>query len=159
MRITDQYFWNFIFVIFFITLAFMGTVILKTESYIPYNELTFIDLALITLASFRLCHLIQYEKMTAFFREQLYDVVEQKGKMFLTKPTNGPRRTLIDLIVCPWSFGIWTTSIVTFLYLLITPIVFFPILFMALSSLVTIIHSFGTIVGRKAEQIKNDIEH
>lgn len=157
MRITDQYFWNAIFTLFFLCLVFMATVILDTEAYKPYDELTFVDFALISLASFRIIRLMVYDKITAFFREQFYDVVEQKGKVLLVKPATGPRRTLADLLTCPWCIGIWATAMVTFLYLL-TPAFFYVVLFLALSSVATFLQLLTNLIGWKAEQAKGDVE-
>lgn len=157
MRITDQYFWNVIFVLFFLALVFMGTVILETESYKPYAELTFVDFALITLASFRFVRLMVYDKITAFFREQFYDAVEQKGKILLVKPATGPRRTLADLLSCPWCIGVWATASVAFFYLL-TPFAFFPVMFMALSAVASFLQILSNLIGWRAEQAKFDAE-
>lgn len=157
MRVTDQYFWNFLFVIFFVALVFMATVILQSESYKPYSELTTLDIALITLASFRFIRLMVYDRITAFFREQFYDAVEQKGKVLLVKPATGPRRTLADLLSCPWCIGVWATATVSFFYLL-TPLAFFPIFFMALSGVATFLQLLANLVGWRAEQLKNDVE-
>ncbi len=157
MRITDQYFWNIIFTLFFLCLVFMGTVILESEAYKVYAELTFVDFALITLASFRVIRLMVYDKITAFFREQFYDVVEQKGKILLVKPAHGPRRTLADLLTCPWCFGVWATATIGFFYLL-TPYAFFPVLLLALSAVATFLQLLTNLIGWKAEQTKNEVE-
>ncbi|NCO61872.1 hypothetical protein GW879_00250, partial [Candidatus Kaiserbacteria bacterium] len=53
IRITDQYFWNLVFSIFFLILIIMGAIILDTEARIPYEELTIVDFTLMTLASWR----------------------------------------------------------------------------------------------------------
>jgi hypothetical protein len=157
MRITDQYFWNIIFTIFFVCLSFMAVVILDSEAYKEYGELTLVDFVLIALASFRVIRLVVYDKITAFFREQFYDVVEQKGKVLLVKPATGPRRTLADLLTCPWCFGVWATAMIAFFYLL-SPFAFFPILFLALSAVATFLQLLTNLIGWKAEQTKNEVE-
>ncbi len=156
MRITDQYIWNVIFLLFFLCLVFMATVILQTEAYKPYDELTFVDFALITLASFRIVRMVIYDKIFAFFREQFYDATEYKGTVMLVKPEGGPRRTLADLLSCPWCFGVWATAMVAFLYLL-TPYAFFPALFLALSSVVSMLQITANLIGWKAEGAKLDV--
>lgn len=157
MRVTDQYFWNVVFLIFFICLVFMATIVLEGEAYKPYGSLTLIDFGLITLASVRIMRLVVYDKIFAFFREQFYDVQEERGKVLLVKPERGPRRTLADLLACPWCFGVWATAMVAFFYLL-TPYAFFPILFLALSSVATFFQLLSNLVGWKAEQLKMDVE-
>ncbi len=157
MRITDQYFWNVVFMLFFVCLVFMAAVILDSESYKPYAELTVLDLTLITLASFRVIRMVVYDKIFAFFREQFYDATETKGKILLVKPATGPRRTLADLLSCPWCFGVWACFMVTFFYLL-TPYAFFPVLFIALSAVATFLQLLANLIGWKAEQTKNEVE-
>ncbi len=157
MRITDQYFWNLVFLVFFVCLAFLATVILQTEAIKAYAELTLTDFLLISLASFRIIRMVVYDKIFAFFREQFYDATEYKGKVVLVKPESGPRRTLADLLSCPWCFGVWATAMVTFFYLL-TPYAFFPVLLLALSSVATFLQLLANLVGWKAEQTKNEVE-
>ncbi|MFA6270673.1 MAG: DUF1360 domain-containing protein [Candidatus Paceibacterota bacterium] len=157
MRITDQYFWNIVFLIFFICIAFMATVILDGAGWKPYAELTIVDFALITLASFRIVRAVIYDKIFAFFREQFYDASETKGKVVLVKPATGPRRTLADLLSCPWCFGVWATMMVSFFYLL-TPYAFYPVLFLALSAVASFLQVLSNFIGWKAEQAKLDTE-
>lgn len=157
IRVTDQYFWNLIFLAFFVCLVFLGGVILQTEAVKPYAELTFTDYALITLASFRLIRLVTYDKIFGFFREQFYDAKEYKGKVVLVKPESGPRRTLADLVTCPWCIGIWMAAMVSFFYLL-TPYAWFPVLFLALSSVATFLQLLANLVGWRAEQLKGEVE-
>ncbi len=157
MRITDQYFWNVVFLLFFLALVFMAGVILESEAYKTYDNLTFLDFMLITLASFRVIRMVVYDKIFAFFREQFYDATEYKGDIVLVKPERGPRRTLADLLSCPWCFGVWSTAMVAFFYLL-TPYAFFPVLFLALASLASFLQLLSNLVGWKAEQTKNEVE-
>jgi len=157
MRITDQYFWNVVFLVFFVCLVFMATVILDGEAYKTYAELTLLDYVLITLASFRIIRAVIYDKIFAFFREQFYDASEYKGQIVLSKAERGPRRTLADLLSCPWCFGVWAAAMVTFFYLL-TPYAFYPVLFLALSAAASFLQILSNLVGWKAEQAKLDVE-
>lgn len=74
MRITDQYFWNFVFSIFFIVLIVMGAIILETEARIALVDLELVDYVLITLAAWRVTRLFVYDNITKFLREQFWDV-------------------------------------------------------------------------------------
>ncbi len=158
MRITDQYFWNVVFLGFFLCLVFMATVILDGEAYRTYADLTLLDYVLITLASFRIIRAVIYDKIFAFFREQFYDASEYKGQVVLSKPERGPRRTLADLLSCPWCFGVWAAAMVSFFYLL-TPYAFYPTLFLALSAAASFLQILSNLVGWKAEQAKLDVEN
>ena len=159
IRITDQYFWNVVFGLFFTILVVMGAIILETESRIAIAELTLVDYVLITLASWRLTRLFVYDAITRFFREQFFDVVKVGRKHKLEKPTTGPRRTLADLLTCPWCFGIWATATVLFFYLM-TPYAVFPVVILALSAVATMLQITANLVGHQAERCKkrNELE-
>lgn len=159
IRITDQYFWNFVFSVFFLVLVIMGAIILETESRIPLTELSIVDYILMTLASWRLTRLFVYDAVTLFFREQFWDVEKIGKRHQLEKPATGPRRTIADLLSCIWCFGIWATAIVVFCYL-ITPYAVFPVLLLALSAVATFMQLISNLVGHHAERCKrkNELE-
>ncbi len=157
MRITDQYFWNIVFTVFFLILIGMGSIILEGEAAMRMRELKVHEYMLIALATFRLTRLFVYDKITAFFREQFFDVVETKNGLTLTKPGYGPRRTLADLVTCPWCFGMWASATVIFFYLL-TPYAYFPVLVLALGGIGSLLQIVANMIGWKAEQLKADVE-
>ena len=133
MRITDQYFWNFIFGAFFLSLVVSGVIILESIPESALHDLSLFELVLLSLASFRLTRLFVYDKITAFFREQFYDAkVIRGGGVVLEKPKTGARRTLADLMSCPWCFGMWAGATVVFFYEL-TPYAWYPIVMLAVS--------------------------
>ncbi len=157
IRITDQYFWNVVFGIFFVLLVVMGAIILETEARIPYTELTFTDFALITLATWRLIRLFVYDAITKFLREQFYDLKKVGKGMVLEKPKFGPRRTLADLLSCPWCFGMWAAATVTFFYLL-TPYAYYITIFLAISAVASFLQILTNMVGWQAEKLKMEVE-
>ena len=157
IRITDQYFWNVVFGIFFVILVVMGAIILETEARIPYTELTFTDFALITLATWRLIRLFVYDAITKFLREQFYDLKKVGKGMVLEKPKFGPRRTLADLLSCPWCFGMWAAATVTFFYLL-TPYAYYITIFLAISAVASFLQILTNMVGWQAEKLKMEVE-
>lgn len=144
---------------FFLGLFVMGMIILDTEAYLTRETLTIYDIALITLASFRMTRLFVYDAMTKFIREQFLDaeVSARGGKVSLVKPKTGPRRTLADLFSCPWCFGVWSASTIAFFYLL-TPVAHFPTLVLAVAGVATFIQLLANMVGWKAEQLKKEVE-
>ena len=157
MRITDQYFWNFVFSLFFIALVVFAAIVLDSVGYKTIEDLEVIDYVLMILASFRLIRLFVYDKITAFFREQFYDAEVSRKEVRLVKPESGPRRTVLELLICPWCFGIWATALVVFFYML-TPIFWYPILFLALSSVASALQVTMNMIGSKAEELKSNIE-
>jgi len=157
IRITDQYFWNVVFGLFFLLLTVMGAIILQTEARIPLTDLTLFDLTLITLASWRLIRLFVYDTMMKWLREQFYDVKKVGKGYTLEKPTTGPRRTLADLLSCPWCFGVWAAASVTFFYLL-TPYTYFFVLFLAIAAVASFLQILTNMIGWQAEKLKRDVE-
>jgi len=157
IRITDQYFWNFVFSIFFVVLVVMGVIILDGEAYRDVTELTAFDFVIMTLATWRLIRLFIYDAITKFFREQFWDAKKTKSGYVLEKPKSGPRRTLADLFSCPWCFGAWSGAVVVFLYLL-TPLALYPLIFLAISAVATFLQILTNMVGHRAEQLKNQNE-
>ena len=156
IRVSDQYFWNFVFSVFFLILIVLGAIILETESRILLTELSVVDYTLITLATWRLVRLFVYDAVTKFFREQFWDVVKVGRGYRLEKPKSGPRRTIADLLSCPWCFGVWAAALVVFFYL-ITPYAVFPIILLAISAVASFLQVFSNLVGHKAEQIKKEV--
>ena len=157
IRLTDQYFWNVVFGIFFLVLTTLGAIILQTESRVPLADLSLVDFTLITLASWRLIRLFIYDNMMKWFREQFYDI-KKVGKGFtLVKPVTGPRRTLADLLSCPWCFGMWAAASVTFFYLL-TPYAYFFVVFLAISAVATFLQLLANMIGWQTEKLQAEVE-
>lgn len=156
IRVTDQYFWNFVFTVFFLTLVVMGAIILDTESRIAPAEISLIDIAILSLATFRLVRLFVYDTVTKWFREQFWDAKKLRGELVLVKPATGPRRTLADLTSCPWCIGLWAAAMVTFFYLW-TEMAYFPVLLLAVAGIGSLFQLFANLVGWQAEKSKLDI--
>ncbi|MEN9920668.1 MAG: hypothetical protein RL538_561 [Candidatus Parcubacteria bacterium] len=157
IRLTDQYFWNFVFSMFFLVLVVMGAIILESEARIKLTELSLTDYVLVTLASWRLTRLFVYDAITKFFREQFWDVVKAGKGFKLEKPKVGPRRTLADLLSCTWCFGMWASATVIFFYLL-TPYAVFPVVLLAVGAVASFLQILSNLVGHQAEYAKNQNE-
>ena len=157
MRITDQYFWNIVFSALFLSFLVSGTIILETNATASLHTLTLSEFAILSLATFRLTQLFVYDKITAFFREQFYNARVTKTGTILEKPVTGARRTLADLLSCPWCFGVWAGTMVVFFYAL-TPYAWYPILILAISGVGSALQIFVNMIGWKAEQLKNEVE-
>ncbi len=157
IKITDQYFWNIVFSVFFLGLIVMAAIILETESRVPLTELTAIDYVLLALATWRVTRLFVYDAITKFFREQFWDIVKAGKGYELEKPKFGPRRTLADLLSCPWCFSMWAAAMVIFIYL-ITPYGVYLVLLLALSSVGAFFQIVANLIGHKAEIAKRENE-
>lgn len=156
IKITDQYFWNVVFLLFFGGLVVMGSIILETESRIPWMELSATDYLLITLATWRTTRFFVYDGMTKFIREQFWDLKKVGRGFELEKPKFGPRRTIADLLSCPWCFSVWSAAMVIFFYLLSSYAVFI-ITVLAISAVATFLQLCSNLVGHKAEILKGEV--
>jgi len=155
IRISGQYVWQVIFTIFFVALVTMGAIILDSEARISLPEITLFDLLIITLASWRLTRLVVYDAITKFFREQFFDVVKVEGGYILEKPKTGPRRTLNELLSCPWCFGVWAAAMITFFYLF-TEWSLYPVYLLAVAAVATFMQLVANTVGHQAEKLKRE---
>ena len=131
----------------------MGAIILETESRIVLDELSTVDFMLMTLATWRLTRLFVYDHITKFIREQFWDVVKVGKGYTLEKPKVGPRRTMADLLSCPWCIGVWAAAVVIFFYL-VTPYATYPIMLLAISAVATFLQLLSNLIGHKAEQAR-----
>lgn len=139
IRITDQYFWNFIFSFFFLILVILGIIILDTEARMSLTELTMFEVGILVLATWRLTLLLGSDTATRWFREQFYDI-KKVGKSYTFEiPKVGPRRVFLDVVTNPVRSSVWIGASLTFCYLL-SDIMFYPLLFLAIASLVVIVN-------------------
>ncbi|MFW6285769.1 MAG: DUF1360 domain-containing protein [Nanoarchaeota archaeon] len=99
------YFWHFlsslIFIILVIILSF------GTHNKILNLNINLLTLVILTLAVFRLIHLIVYDTVMDFFR----DFVDKYSK------TSSFFQSFKQLINCPWCTGMWISLFITFLYI------------------------------------------
>lgn len=152
MRFTDQYLWNLAFAIFFFGVVVAAAIMLDARTAPALYAMTPMEFLLLSLAAFRVTRLFVYDKITAFFREQFFDLPMGEGDA-LVRPGRGPRRTLADLLTCPWCFGMWSAAVVVFFYF-ISPIFWYPILFLAVAGAGTLFQIFANMLGWRAEVFK-----
>ena len=158
MRMNEQYWWNIAFLLLFLVLMVAAAVVLEHAAYRSVTTVNVFDMVLIALAAFRLIRLFVYDAITKFFREQFLREVYRGGEATFEKPAGGPRRTIADLLLCPWCFGIWATAVVVFFYFL-TPFAFFFILVLALSGAATLLQLLANAAGWQAQKLKGEAEH
>ena len=125
------------------------------------TEIGLFDLFLIVFAAFRLVRLFVYDKIMQFFRDWFLDkeeFVDERGAIHYHRypPIKGPRRTINDLINCPWCFGMWAGAIIPFFYFL-TPWAWFPILALAISGVASLFTLLANLIGWSAEYKKREV--
>jgi len=146
LKITDQYFWNFVFLVFFLILVVMGLIILSTESRFLETSLALSDFVLMTLATWRLVRLFAFDTITRFIREQFWDLKKVGRGFELVKPKTGARRTIADLFSCVACISMWMGATVVFFYLL-SPMAYIPAVILSVSAVAQFLQNIGTLVG------------
>jgi hypothetical protein len=154
----DQNFWNFIFSILFI--IFVGALIMIlycVRGALP-TSISLADAIIISLASFRVVRLFVYDKITRFIRDFFFKIDESYTEEGVTyfehrEFARGWRRTMSDLLACPWCFSIWAASVVTFFYYL-TAYAWLPIFMLAISGAASFFQITSNMVGWNAEKRK-----
>ncbi|HZG79298.1 MAG TPA: DUF1360 domain-containing protein [Brevibacillus sp.] len=107
--------------------------------------ISFLDLLILVLASFRLTHLIVFDEITAFIRKpflsvsydpdvsgQLVRNVEYKG--------TGLRRWIGSLLACHWCVGVWVAAVILLLYTYV-PITYPLLLVLAIAGAAAVIET------------------
>lgn len=156
----NQNVWNFIFVLFFLIVFGAGIWwLVRVNGRLP-TSINLFDFTLLILATFRLTRLFIYDKITKFVRDWFLDekeLITSSGDMLFLreKPADGPRRTMADLLSCPWCTGAWFAPIVAFFYFL-TPSAWFVILVLAVAGVASFIQVLSNMLGWRAEYLKKE---
>jgi hypothetical protein len=100
----QQHFWNGIALILFILFGALSVVVIARFGTTDFTELGFFDLTLLGLATFRLIHLLTYDKTFAAVRVSFMD---GRGRT-LRKAARGWRRLVCELLECLWCTGMWS---------------------------------------------------
>ncbi|GED60984.1 DUF1360 domain-containing protein [Brevibacillus formosus] len=85
-------------------------------------DLSWIDLIILVLASFRLTHLIVFDEITSFLRNPFYQVLyvpDESGQMVRDFQFKGGRvrQWIGRLLSCHWCVGIWVGALIVALYM------------------------------------------
>lgn len=142
LRVTNQYFWNFVFLVFFVILLVMGTIILDTEARVKFTELSVTDYVLLVLATWQLTQFLAYAEATRFIREQFLEVKKAGRGFQLMKPKTGPRRTISDFFDSSLYLALWLGATLTFFYLL-TKFMVFAVVVLAIAGAVNLVTSIA----------------
>lgn len=142
----EQYLWNFVYSLIFVGLIISGAyaIFIKFQG-LPTMIKPF-DFLLIVLATYRAVRLFVYDKVTKFIREPL------------AKIEKGPLKTMYELMICPWCFGMWAGFFIIFFYYYFYQFFWFVILALAVSALGTFMQLLSNMIGWKAEVLKMEAE-
>ncbi|MBS4188905.1 DUF1360 domain-containing protein [Bacillus sp. FJAT-49705] len=109
-------------------------------------DLSFMELMILALASFRLTRLMVYDKITEFIRRPFFDEREEKNEVgdmevYIIPKDRGIRRFFGELLSCYWCTGVWTSVILYFLYFFFYTIAVPIMIVLAVAGLAAIIET------------------
>ncbi|WP_071393931.1 DUF1360 domain-containing protein [Bacillus tuaregi] len=109
-------------------------------------DITFLELIILGLSTFRLTRLFVFDKITAFVRDIFIDEVEEvdeKGQMDIYLiPKQGLIKGFIgELLSCYWCTGVWASIFLCAFYLLFPAIALPVLLVLAVSGIAAIIET------------------
>jgi hypothetical protein len=114
-------------------------------------ELTWMDYIMLILASYRLTHLIVFDKITEFIRNPFMKkkkIVHDNGEEEVKKV---PKSMFGYLLNCYWCAGIWSAILIGFSYLLFPSITKVVVFILSIAGAQAILETF---VGVGTKKIK-----
>jgi membrane protein YdbS with pleckstrin-like domain len=153
--------WSFLLTIMFLGLFTVAVTTLMKLGRMP-QFISVFDASLIVLAVFRLTRLTVYDSVMRFFRDFFVKKETKEhydGDLIVTrsKYQDGFRRTISDLLSCPWCIGMWLSLIISFFFFL-TPYAWFFVFVLAVAGFSSLIQIAINLVGWRAEQLKSMVE-
>lgn len=110
----EQYFWNGVAIAVFALLCALSVLLVGRYGAVDPASLGFYDLVLMGLATFRLIHLLTYDRIFDVVRAAFMD---QQGAR-LKNAERGWRRLVCEFLQCIWCTGMWSALIVATVYFL-----------------------------------------
>ena len=109
-------------------------------------SLSFYELLLISMATFRLTHLFVFDKITEFIRRPFHEVQEElqvDGTVveYINIKGKGIRKFVGELLSCYWCTGIWTAAFLFLGYMFCSAVFFWIITILAIAGLAAIIEA------------------
>lgn len=133
---TGEDVWNATFMLVFLVIALAFSALLNRTAFV---YMTPFDVFVLSATTFRLIRLFTYDKITSFIR------------VYLENSTHPFKRTLFELIICPWCTGIWAALFSTALYLLF-PMLWFVFVVLAISGIASFVQIMANSFIRYSEK-------
>ena len=110
----EHRFWNAVGLLLFVGLCAISCALIFSYGDFGVDRVGLLDLALLGLATFRLIHLISYDRVLDFARVA---VMDSEGSR-LKAADRGWRRVVCELMECLWCAGLWSALVVVTAYAL-----------------------------------------
>ncbi|MED3572355.1 DUF1360 domain-containing protein [Cytobacillus praedii] len=109
-------------------------------------SISFMELLILALASFRLTRLLVYDKITEFIRRPFFEELEEINKDGEAEIYLVPKKGAIlgffgNLLSCYWCTGVWVSIFLCVLYLYNTPFTLPILLVLAVAGLAAMIET------------------
>lgn len=118
------------------------------------ENITFLQVLILSFASFRLTRLMVFDKITEFIRNPFFDEVEEVNEAGEKEIYYSPKQTGIkhffgELLSCYWCTGIWMAALLVGLHFLF-PVFSAPLLlFLAVAGIASIIETIIQYIMEK----------
>ncbi|OFX21438.1 MAG: hypothetical protein A2033_13015 [Bacteroidetes bacterium GWA2_31_9] len=144
--IKTEKFWNFVYSICFI-IAILLISLFSDNILQLIDDLKLLDLAVISLAAYRLTRLLVYDKVLNFLRDF---IIKSKSEAGFVKSTQ-------YFLTCPWCAGIWMTLLIVIVYLYFPAGKLFSYI-LAISGVASFIHITISLLGWLSEERKINLK-
>ncbi|WP_102271795.1 DUF1360 domain-containing protein [Cytobacillus massiliigabonensis] len=109
-------------------------------------SISFMELLILALASFRLTRLLVYDKITEFIRRPFFEELEETNKdgeieIYLVPKKGRIRGFFGNLLSCYWCTGVWVSIFLCLLYIFNTPLALPILLVLAVAGLAALIET------------------
>jgi hypothetical protein len=119
----NQHKWNVLATLFFLGIFFGFINFVGPDAGEALSGMTLLQFVILSFATLRLTKLFVSDHITQWMRDLFFNITEEKDmetgmvSIVRTKPAQGLRRILADLINCSSCVGSWMAFLVMFLYL------------------------------------------
>lgn len=151
--------WNILASVFFVVLCVLMYVVFAKLR--PNNfGVSFFDILILILGTFRLVRLFIYDNITLFLREFFMDlhIEGEENKKYTYKESKSAfKLTMYKLLNCPWCFGVWVSFVAAFLYFSF-PVFKLVFVVLAISSVASLLILIANLIGWLAEEKKLKVQ-
>ncbi|RNA69870.1 DUF1360 domain-containing protein [Alteribacter keqinensis] len=104
-------------------------------------EVTWLGLVLLSLAAFRLTHLVVYDRIMLRFRLLFLEVTEEEGEEYYVPKAGRVNRVIGELITCHWCTSVWASAVLVGGYYYLPTISSFVIILLAVAGVAALIEA------------------
>ncbi|WP_148347945.1 DUF1360 domain-containing protein [Bacillus rubiinfantis] len=115
------------------------------------NDISWITYIMLILASYRLTHLIVFDKITEFIRKPFMKKIQVKKEDGTIDTKEVPKSLFGYLLKCYWCAGVWSAILLSVIYLLTPDFAFVIILVLSIAGGQSILETFVGVNIKKVD--------